>query len=149
MRDDDAIARLEAARVGRLATVTPEGRPHVVPFVFALVRDGDELRIYWAVDRKPKRSERLRRLENLERNPAAEVLVDGYDEDWTRLWWVRAHGTGRIVADAVERASALAALSEKYQRYETEPPAGPVVAIDVARLSSWTGSPTRGREVPR
>jgi PPOX class probable F420-dependent enzyme len=148
VRDDDAAKRLEAARVGRLATVTPQGRPHVVPFVFALVRDGRELRIYWAVDRKPKRSGRLRRLENLERNPAAEVLVDSYDEDWSRLWWVRARGNGRIVADADERASALAALAAKYPRYETEPPAGPVVAIDVERVSSWTGSSTGDGEVP-
>lgn len=136
---EEAVARLRSARVGRLATVTPEGRPHVVPFVFALVLDGADLRAYWAVDRKPKRSSRIQRLENLEQNPAAEVLVDGYDEDWDTLWWVRASGAGRVVGTDAERSLALDALKAKYPQYEAEPPGGPVVAIDLERITSWSG----------
>jgi len=141
MERGEAIARLRTARVGRLATVTPDGRPHVVPFVFALVEDGRALRVYWAVDRKPKRSSRLRRLENLEANPYAELVVDGYDEDWDRLWWVRASGTGRVVEAARERELALGALGEKYPRYASDPPEGPVVAIEVDRVSGWSAAP--------
>jgi PPOX class probable F420-dependent enzyme len=134
----EAIARLRSARVGRLATVTADARPHVVPFVFALVERDRDVLAYWAVDRKPKRTERLRRLRNLEGNPAAEFVVDGYDEDWSALWWVRASGTGRVVDDATpEHAAALDALASKYQQYASEPPPGPVVAIDIDRISGW------------
>jgi PPOX class probable F420-dependent enzyme len=137
---EEAVTRLRSARVGRLATVTPEGRPHVVPFVFAVVQDGSALRAYWAVDRKPKRSSRIRRLRNLEANPAAEVIVDGYDEDWGRLWWVRGAGSGRVVESGAERNLALEALGAKYPQYRAEPPDGPVVAIELERITSWSGA---------
>jgi PPOX class probable F420-dependent enzyme len=140
MDRDVALTRLRAARVGRLATVTPDARPHVVPFVFALVKHGDRVRAYWAVDRKPKRTDRLRRLRNLEGNPAVEFVVDGYDEDWHDLWWVRASGTGRVVEAPDERVAALEALTAKYPQYANEPPRGPVVAIDVERISWWEAS---------
>lgn len=139
-----ALARVRAARVGRIATVTPDGRPHVVPFVFALVENEDTVVAYWAVDQKPKRSVRLQRLRNLEQNAAAEFVVDGYDEDWNRLWWVRCSGAGRVVGAGDERATALASLGEKYPVYRASPPAGPVVAIDVDRVIGWeaaAGSP--------
>jgi PPOX class probable F420-dependent enzyme len=138
----EAIARLRSARVGRLATVTPEARPHVVPFVFALVERGRDVLAYWAVDRKPKRSARLQRLRNLERNPAAEFVVDGYDEDWRALWWVRASGTGRVIDDASdERVVALEALAAKYPHHASDPPSGPVVAIEIETISGWEAEP--------
>jgi len=140
MNTADALARLRSARVGRLATVTPGARPHVVPFVFAIVEQGGEVRAYWAVDRKPKRTDRLQRLTNLESNPAVEFVVDGYDEDWRDLWWVRTSGTGRVVEAPDERVAAFEALTAKYPQYASEPPSGPVVAIDVERISGWEAS---------
>jgi PPOX class probable F420-dependent enzyme len=135
---EEALERLRSARVGRIATVTPEDRPHVVPFVFAVVERDLDVIAYWVVDRKPKRTERLQRLRNLERNPAAEFVVDGYDEDWRALWWVRASGTGRVVEDASdERGAALSALAAKYPQYASDPPSGRVVAIDIQRISGW------------
>jgi PPOX class probable F420-dependent enzyme len=140
MDREASISRLRSARVGRIATVTPESRPHVVPFVFALEEEPSALRAYWAVDRKPKRSSRLRRLRNLEHNPAVEFEVDGYDEDWDRLWWVRAAGTGRIVDSDDERARALSALESKYPQYANAPPEGPVVAIEIDAITGWEAS---------
>ena len=137
MDRDDALARVRAARVGRLATVTPEGGPHVVPFVFALVERGSDVRAYWAVDRKPKRSTDLARILNLERHPAVEFVVDGYAEDWRTLWWVRCSGSARVVADEAERDGALEALRAKYEQYRLEPPDGQVVSIDVDRVTGW------------
>lgn len=137
MTRDEAIARASRARVGRIATVRPDGTPHVVPLVFALVDDGAGVRLYWAVDRKPKRSASLRRIANLRANPAAEVVIDGFDEDWTRLWWVRLRGTGRVVGSAEERRAALDALRAKYAQYRDDAPAGDVVAIDVLEVTSW------------
>lgn len=138
MDRDDALEHLRTARVGRIATVTPEGRPHVVPFVFALVEAGEGPRVYWVVDRKPKRSERVQRLRNIERHPAVEVVVDGYDEDWDALWWVRASGTGRVVETEDERAEAMQRLRAKYPQYAAAPPTGAVVAIDIERIAGWS-----------
>lgn len=135
-----AVRRLRSARVGRLATVTPEGLPHVVPFVFALVEDAESVRAYWVVDAKRKRSTRIQRLRNLEAKPAAELVVDGYDEDWDRLWWVRARGRGRRVEDPVERAVAIDALRAKYDRYADLDAAAVLIAIDVDRITGWAAT---------
>jgi PPOX class probable F420-dependent enzyme len=138
--DDEAIERATEARVGRIATVRPDGTPHVIPFVFALVDVDGALRLYWVVDRKPKASTRLQRLANLRANPAVEVVLDGYDDDWSRLWWVRLSGAGRIVSAPDERATALDALASKYEQYASEPPKGEIVAIDVQSIASWPRS---------
>ena len=123
--------RLADARVARLATVTEEGRPHVVPCCFAL--DGDTL--YSAVDDvKPKATLALRRLANLAAHPAASLLVDHYQEDWSRLWWVRVDGTARVVT---EDARAAALLSAKYEQYRRRPPPGAVVVLDIESWRAW------------
>jgi PPOX class probable F420-dependent enzyme len=140
MERDEALGKLRTARVGRLATVTPEGRPHVVPFVFALVMTAEGPTVYWAVDRKPKRTERIRRLDNIRANPSVELVVDGYEEEWSELWWVRASGEARVVQHGAERWIALEALAEKYEPYRAEPPAGPVVAIDVRTITGWAAT---------
>lgn len=125
--------RVREARVGRLATLNPDGRPHLVPLCFAL--DGEVL--YSAVDDKPKRSKRLRRVENIRSHPDVAMLVDHYEENWTRLWWVRLDGTARVLDEGPEREHGLALLCQKYERYRSQPPTGPVVAIDVRRWRSW------------
>jgi PPOX class probable F420-dependent enzyme len=129
-----AEARLAAARVGRLATVTPDGQPHVVAVCFAL----HEGRIYTAVDAKPKRTRALRRLENVRATGRASLLVDHYEEDWSRLWWVRVDGA----AEVIESAAALDALAAKYEQYRAARPAGPVIAIAPERWRSWVASET-------
>ena len=124
----------DQARVARLATVDPRGRPHVVPICFAI--DGDTL--YSAVDEKPKRTRELQRLRNIEMNPHVEVLIDHYDEDWTRLWWVRLRGSARIADDP----RAVELLIAKYPQYAERPPAGPVIAVSIEERSEWTASPS-------
>jgi PPOX class probable F420-dependent enzyme len=126
--------RLTAARVARLATTDPDGRPHLVPIVFALA--GDTL--YTAVDKKPKRSQQLRRIENARARPDVTVLIDHYEEDWNRLWWIRLRGRARVLETGKERERALALLQEKYPQYRDEPPDGPVLAIDVIETREWS-----------
>jgi PPOX class probable F420-dependent enzyme len=121
---------IEDARVARLATVAADGRPHVVPICFAL--DGDTL--YTAVDEKPKSTRALRRLANIEANPRVEIVVDHWDEDWTRLWWVRLSGIARVVE---HDARALELLAVKYEQYRERPPAGPFVLVTIQRRSEW------------
>jgi PPOX class probable F420-dependent enzyme len=89
--------------------------------VFAL--DGDTL--YSAVDEKPKRSRTLRRIENARVRPDVTVLVDHYEEDWQRLWWIRLRGQARVLDRGDERDRALALLTEKYPQYADAPPHGP------------------------
>jgi PPOX class probable F420-dependent enzyme len=126
--------RLTAVRVARLATTDPDGRPHLVPIVFAL--EGDTL--YSAVDKKPKRSSKLRRIENARARPDVTVLIDHYEEDWNRLWWIRLRGRARVLDAGTEREHALALLREKYRQYREEPPVGPVLAIDVIEVREWS-----------
>jgi PPOX class probable F420-dependent enzyme len=125
--------RVKGARVARLATTDPDGRPHLVPIVFAL--DGGTL--YSAVDRKPKSSSKLRRIENARARPDVTILVDHYEEDWARLWWIRLRGRARVLDDGDEREHALALLLEKYSQYVKEPPDGPVLAVDVTEVREW------------
>src|SRR4051812_13262884 len=86
--EDEQRRRVAAARVGRLGTSEGDGAPHLVPVCFVLSADT----VYSAVDGKPKRTTRLRRLANVRARPAATLLVDEYAEDWSRLWWVRLRG---------------------------------------------------------
>jgi PPOX class probable F420-dependent enzyme len=129
--------RFGNARVARLATVDAEARPHLVPLCFTLIG----ARIVSVVDAKPKRSVKLRRLANIRAQPQVSVLADEYhDEDWSRLWWVRADGTARVVEDDAERADAVAALQAKYPQYERQPPAGPVIEVAVDRWRGWSAA---------
>ncbi|MDP9442419.1 MAG: TIGR03668 family PPOX class F420-dependent oxidoreductase, partial [Actinomycetota bacterium] len=96
--------------VARLATVRPDGHPHLVPVTFAL--DGE--RIVTVIDHKPKTTSALQRLKNIEAHPAASVMIDHYEEDWSRLWWVRADGAARIVAEGAAREHAVGRLVDKY-----------------------------------
>jgi PPOX class probable F420-dependent enzyme len=122
------------AGVGRLATISPDGRVHLVPICFVLAGDV----VYTAVDEKPKRSRRLQRLENVRARPQVSMLVDHYEEDWSRLWWVRLRGTGRIVGPGPELEEALALLAQKYEQYRDQPPGGPVLAIALEEWRGWS-----------
>ena len=90
----EAWSLLRASDHGVLATVHPERGVDAVPVVFAV--DGE--RVLLPVDTvKPKSTTRLQRLANLANDPRCVLLVDHYDEDWSKLWWVRVHGTATVV----------------------------------------------------
>jgi PPOX class probable F420-dependent enzyme len=153
MNEEEARRRLVAARVGRLATVTPSGRPHLVPVVFALVEDV----LYSAVDSKPKTTTALQRLANIDATGRASLLVDEYTDDWSTLWWVRVDGGAQILTAAnsergrtVRRrgrpgqvAAAVEALTRKYPQYISQPPLGPVIALSPTRWQWWDASAAR------
>jgi PPOX class probable F420-dependent enzyme len=129
-----ARERFALAPVARLASVGAEGRPHIVPIVFAL--DGET--IYSVVDQKPKQDVELRRLANLRARPAAAVLADHYEADWSALWWVRADGTARVLEPA--DAEAVRAVGLLAARYPQQRAAGAVLAVDVERWSGWSAA---------
>jgi PPOX class probable F420-dependent enzyme len=134
----EARARFAAARVARLATADAAGRPHLVPIAFAVAGET----IYSAVDAKPKRSRALRRLANVRTNPAVSLLVDHWDEeDWSRLWWVRADGRGRVLGpDEAEARRAVELLHERYPQQRAD---GEVLAVEVERWSGWEAEQAR------
>jgi PPOX class probable F420-dependent enzyme len=136
----EARERFAASRVARLATADAQGRPHLVPVVFAV--DGD--RVYSVVDAKPKRTTALRRLRNVASNPRVALLADHYEEDWEALWWVRAEGAGRVLdpgsdlaAEHEEAARAVDLLGSKYPQQRA---VGAVLAVDVERWSGWAAT---------
>lgn len=132
----DPKTRFATAPVARLATVTPEGGPHVVPVVFALLDDV----VYTAIDGKPKSTARLQRLINIDGNPRVSVLVDYYAEDWAQLWWVRADGAAVIHYSGPTMQTGHALLRSKYPQYESVSLDGPVITVAVCRWSAWSGS---------
>lgn len=107
-----------------------------MPVCFVLLGDV----VYHAIDEKPKRHRRLRRLDNIRATGRACLLVDEYDEDWSKLWWVRLDGHGWLVDDSAEETAVRAALADKYPQYLERPPGGPVVAVGVTRWSAWSAA---------
>lgn len=130
------------ARVGRLASVRPNGRPHVVVVAFGLVDDDT---IVTVVDAKPKQTLNLQRLRNLSAHPEFSLLVDHYEEDWERLWWVRLDGTADIVTSEPRRRKLLLPLTEKYPQYRDAPPPGPAIVLSIGSWASWSAAGSRPR----
>src|SRR5579884_538405 len=107
--------------------------PHLVPVVFAL---RDDI-VYTAVDAKPKTTQRLRRLANIDNNPQVSMLVDHYVDDWTQLWWVRVDGVASVHDDGDALDMGYQLLRAKYAQYQSVSLDGPVIAIAVQRWVSW------------
>ncbi len=126
-----------------LATIAPDGRPRLVPICFVL--DDRRSILYSPLDEKPKEAgdpHRLARVRDLLADPRVTVLVDRWDEDWTRLAWLRCHGTASLLepagGDATEHALAVTGLRAKYPQYATHRlEARPLIAISITRATSW------------
>lgn len=132
MLESEALGRLETAQLGHLATVRSDGSPHLVPVVFALTGR----RLISPIDHKPKRSLRLVRLDNIRHEERVTLLVDHYEEDWTRLWWVRVDGTASVL-ESID-PTAMAALTDKYPQYRSHPPTGAGIEIEIETVTGWS-----------
>lgn len=141
MRMEEATMRrrVASARVAMLSSTTPEGHAHVVPVCFAIVDDS----IVTVVDRKPKTTTALRRLDNVRAHPTVSLLFDHYEEDWQQLWWVRVDGTARVVDDRGTIGELVPSLVEKYPQYRSHPPVGPAIVIRPRHWVGWDGSGSR------
>ena len=134
-----ALALLRDARVGRLATADAGGRPLVVPVCYAF----DGARVYSAVDAKPKSTRNLRRLRNIAENSRVSLVVDVWDEDWSRLCWVIVEGHAEVLTAGAEFARAVDALVAKYAQYRAiglDRASGAVIALTPTRVLSWRAS---------
>ncbi len=140
------LAFLRDARVGRLATVDAAGYPSVVPFCFALLT-GDEPAVVSVLDEKPKRvaDDALARVRHIRRHPEVGLVVDHYEEDWSRLAFVQVRGRARLLPPGDERhGEAIAALRAKYPQYrEMAIEERAVIVIEALRAVSWRGDGQR------
>ena len=134
---------LAAERVARLAYLDADDRPRVLPVTFAVAGDA----VWSAIDDKPKRPGEPARVGYLRRRPEAALLIDVYDDDWSRLAWVQLLGRVEVVpiegpetAGAPGPAAALAALTAKYDQYAERPPPGPLLRLAVKRAMHWRAS---------
>jgi PPOX class probable F420-dependent enzyme len=128
--------RFAASRVARLSTLRPDGGPHAVPIVFALVDDT----VFSAVDAKPKRSTNLQRLTNVRADPRCALLVDHFEDDWSRLWWVRADGTAEVVDAPTVEHPGIQALVQRFPQYRDEPPSRALLVVTVQRWTGWAST---------
>lgn len=71
---ENELAFLEGQRIGRLATVSSDGGPHVVPTGFHVNADKGVLEI--GAHNLPGRAQKRRYLVNIEANPAVAFVVD-------------------------------------------------------------------------
>lgn len=135
MLSDQERAFVEANPVARLATADGRGVPHVVPICFVVT----DATLYLTIDRKPKQDpRRLKRLRNLSENDQAAVIIDRYDDDWSRLGWVMLRGAAEIIEGGDEYVSAQSALKERYPQYRDMLLEGlPVIALRISRVTRW------------
>jgi len=164
---------LFGARRAVLCTIAPDGSPRPVPVCFAALWDGardvadggEVLVIYTPLDEKPKTltdPRDLARVRDIEARPQVTLLVDRWDEDWTKLAWLRIHGNASLLIPAdgpgdrgaggragseggsvgLERSAAIGALRVRYPQYETHDlESRPIIRIEVVRVSSWRSVP--------
>ena len=136
MLSGEARRFVESMRVARLATADANGAPHVVPVCYALIGDN----LYVTIDEKPKRPDvrAMKRLRNIVQNPSVAVVVDRYEEDWSRLAWVMLRGRAEILDDGDEHHRAQAALRDRYPQYRAMRLGPlPVIALRIARVNAW------------
>jgi PPOX class probable F420-dependent enzyme len=136
MLTDDERRFLEGQRVARLATADGGGRPHVIPICFVV--DGDT--VYFTIDGKPKRGSEtpLKRMANIRENPAVALVVDRYDDDWSRLGWVMVQGRAEVLLAGDEHDGAQADLRRRYPQLEgMRIEKLPVVAIRIVHATHW------------
>ena len=129
---------LTQARLGHLATADATGTPHVIPVCYAF----DEKRIYSVLDQKPKRTtpSGLKRVRNIQANPKVSLVVDHYQEDWRRLWYVLVQGEALMLEEGSEQQAAIRLLRQKYKQYlDMDIDQNPVIRITPHRVVCWRG----------
>jgi PPOX class probable F420-dependent enzyme len=131
----------ECHRVARLATADAAGAPHVIPICYAVVGDA----FYFVVDEKPKRTRTgLKRLRNIAANPHVAVVIDDYDDDWSRLAYLLVRGRAAVVAERTEYEAVLSALRKRYPQYramQLRLETHPLVCIIPEQRHLWRAAP--------
>jgi PPOX class probable F420-dependent enzyme len=134
-------AKITEAKVARLATVDLECKPHLIPVVFVFDNDC----YFIPIDEKTKRSrpEKLKRAKNIQQNPNVTLLIDEYNEDWTKLYFIMIQGKASIVGKELEQNEMLLLekahklLSDKYFQYQKIGIGEYVIMIIPQKVITW------------
>ncbi|MFL2545997.1 MAG: TIGR03668 family PPOX class F420-dependent oxidoreductase [Candidatus Rariloculaceae bacterium] len=125
---------LEESPVARLATVSADGVPHVVPICFVV--SGSY--VYSVIDEKPKRTTHLRRVRNIEENSRTALIIDYYDDDWSQLGWVMLQADAEILGSGKEHATAIKLLRKRYRQYKIMAlDEAPLIRLHIQRATEW------------
>ena len=126
-----------AQRVARLATVDAQGRPHLIPVCYAF----DGALFYTPLDDKPKRVAdwQLQRVRNISAQAAVALLIDRYEDDWSRIGYLLVRGRAALLAAEDTRvARGLTLLRERYRQYRTMALENHLmIVITPQRVTSW------------
>jgi len=140
--DTRELAFLVAARRAILATIDPDGRPRPVPICFIVdAADPARVRLLTPLDDKPKATDdkrTLARVRDIRARPDVSILVDRWDEDWSRLGWLRLNGRATLLEPADVPPDAVERLRSKYPQYATHAlESSPMITVEVDRVTSW------------
>jgi PPOX class probable F420-dependent enzyme len=131
---DAERAFVVGARSATLATISPDGRPRLVPICFVVIDD-----VVWSpLDEKPKRVSDVRelaRVRDIERDSRVTLLLDRWSEDWSDLAWLRIEGRAALVDGD---PAVIAGLRAKYPQYvDHDLESRPMIAVTIERATSW------------
>jgi PPOX class probable F420-dependent enzyme len=140
--DARELAFLVAARRAILATIDPDGRPRPVPICFIVdAADPARVRLLTPLDDKPKATDdkrTLARVRDIRARPEVSVLVDRWDEDWSRLGWLRLNGRATLLEPTDVPPDAVHRLRAKYPQYATHAlESSPMIAVDIEGATRW------------
>ena len=129
---------ISEGRVGRLATADASGQPLVVPICYAF--DGESL--FSAIDAKPKTPgpQGLKRIRNIRENPRVSIVIDRYDEEWSRLRYVIIQGQAEILTEGGAFSRGVDLLLAKYPQYRSmglDREAGVMIRVEPGRVTAW------------
>ena len=125
---------IEESPVGRLATVSADGAPHIVPICFVV----SDSYVYSVIDEKPKRTKRLRRIRNIEENPRTALIIDHYDDDWSQLGWVMLQSDAEILGSGKEHEAGIKLLRKRYRQYKMMAlDEAPLIRLHIRRATEW------------
>jgi len=123
-----------------LVTIAPDGRARPVPVCFVLSDDTPVL--YTPLDDKPKQGNdplALARVRDIARDQRVAILADRWDEDWSRLAWLRAEGHAAVLAPGPGgHGAAVEALRAAYPQYRTHRLGErPLIRVEIDRVTTW------------
>jgi PPOX class probable F420-dependent enzyme len=149
---------LVTERRATLATIASDGHSRLVPCCFAIGFENGALVVDTPIDDKAKAVQdpmRLARVRDIRRDPRVTLLVDRWDEEWSRLAWVRVEGTARLLIpwaprDASAHADAVAALRARYPQYRDHRlETLPMIRVTVDRMTGWDAHDRVAKPQPR
>ena len=138
----DEMILIGKSRHAYLSTASYDGVPHLIPICFAF--DGQYF--YSAIDQKPKRAvgKPLKRVRNILSNPNVALLLDHYEEDWRRIWYLLVMGSAHVLAKDDSHTRAFELLEDKYCQYRAMDLVGSsIIRIIPSRFINWSGEDKR------